>query len=74
VPCVRLSELSEMNLCLGCAISFVVDKHYARRFDEYDLPHAYVRRKERSHDGVVDYDLDNEDLAWLEELQTNCQV
>ena len=53
---------------------FVVDSGYSDHFTSFDLPHSYVRRKPKSYDGVIDYDMDNEDVAWLNELRENTQV
>ena len=53
---------------------FVVDSSYSGHFTSFDLPHSYVRRKPKSYDGVIDYDMDNEDVAWLNELRENTQV
>ena len=53
---------------------FVVDSSYSDQFKPFNLPHSYVRRKPKSYDGVIDYDMDNEDVAWLTELRENTQV
>ena len=53
---------------------FVVDSGYSTLFKSFDLPHSYVRRKPKSYDSVIDYDMDNEDVAWLNELRDNTQV
>lgn len=56
--------------------SFVVDAAYGGHFQRtpFDLPHAYVRRKPKAFDSVIDYDMDNEDVAWLQELRENTQA
>ena len=56
--------------------SFVVDAAYGGHFRRtpFDLPHAYVRRKPKVYDSVIDYDMDNEDVAWLTELRENTQA
>ena len=63
-----------MQLVLPPLQRFVVDSGYSRHFKSFDLPHAYVRRKPKSYDSVIDYDMDNEDVAWLNELRENTQV
>lgn len=65
-------------MCSKCSLlclrrRFVVDNEYSRQFQRFSLAHAYVRRKEKSYKDVIDYDLDNEDIAWLNELQENRQ-
>jgi hypothetical protein len=66
--------LTIIQLVLSPLHRFVVDSGYSTHFKSFDLPHSYVRRKPKSYDSVIDYDMDNEDVAWLNELRENTQV
>lgn len=51
--------------------SYVVDQAYGENFASFALPAAYLKRKEKCYEGVIDYDMDNEDVAWLAEVRSN---